>query len=423
MNDLVQCIPCYNAVDWIEECLRGVCAQDTAGCPRRVAVVDDGSTDGTWEKLRQLQSALSFDLLRSDTPRSGPYRLINRVLREMPARWCQVVGADDVLLPGAVVRLLGLMERTGAWIAGGQACYMEADGSPAAETTWFPHDVNTFMEMTRTSAVLHSGMMIDRRAVEKIGFFDESFICAMDTEYVFRAAQAGVVMRNTPSEIIRVRLHRAGGSLTAGAQAGRKSAYWQAAQAMIAQKYPRHCVYAARFVEFFRKEMELQSANPVLAGCYRNYLERYIETHISDPAEKKVLARVIRRPALTMLEALVKTRWHNAALRGYGRVFLYGAGKHADWLLPLVAGAPGPKIVALLDDAPRPDAGRGHPLVKTGEADWSQADAVVLNTDVFQARMRKKLQQIAPKDFPVVDLYENLPPGPYAEFSTFWMWL
>jgi glycosyltransferase involved in cell wall biosynthesis len=46
-------IPCFNRVDWIEETI--VSAYGQSHPPVEVIVVDDGSTDGSWERLQELR--------------------------------------------------------------------------------------------------------------------------------------------------------------------------------------------------------------------------------------------------------------------------------------------------------------------------------------------------------------------------------
>jgi glycosyltransferase involved in cell wall biosynthesis len=50
-------VPVFNEVRWIEELLRRVEASDRLGCELEIVVVDDGSTDGTWEVLERLAPA------------------------------------------------------------------------------------------------------------------------------------------------------------------------------------------------------------------------------------------------------------------------------------------------------------------------------------------------------------------------------
>ncbi len=51
-----------------------------------------------------------------------------------------------------------------------------------------------------------------------------------------------------------------------------------------------------------------------------------------------------------MLIQLVLSRWENILLSGTKRVYLFGAGKHTNWLCGLVQDKTGPQIAGILDD-------------------------------------------------------------------------
>lgn len=55
-------IPCYNEAGTVDEIVSRVCGADTLGLSREIVLVDDGSSDGTVERLRAL--AQDFPMIR-----------------------------------------------------------------------------------------------------------------------------------------------------------------------------------------------------------------------------------------------------------------------------------------------------------------------------------------------------------------------
>ncbi len=142
-----------------------------------------------------------------------------------------------------------------------------------------------------------------------------------------------------------------------------------------------------------------------------------VDAAVAAKAEKKWPRNLSRQiPQQGFVERLVTVEWHNLLLGGIKTVHLFGAGAHTRWLLQLIAEKPGPRVCAILDERPATDRLETFPVCALEQADWKTADAVVLSTDIHQKAMRERLDRVA-ADPPlrIVDLYENLPPGPYPK--------
>lgn len=71
--------------------------------PVEVLVVDDCSTDGSWEYLNQIASQHPDKVLNFRTPNnSGPGPARNVALRQARGRWCIPIDSDFIVLPGAL---------------------------------------------------------------------------------------------------------------------------------------------------------------------------------------------------------------------------------------------------------------------------------------------------------------------------------
>lgn len=100
-------------------------------------------------------------------------------------------------------------------------------------------------------------------------------------------------------------------------------------------------------------------------------------------------------------------------LKGSRKAALFGAGEHSRWLLDLVQGFDGPRIVCLIDD--RADAIReikGIRVVTPDECDPRSFDVIVVSSDSAEEALLTRARQCFPRT-PIVRLYEGLPPGPY----------
>lgn len=94
-------IPSYNSIRYIEETIVSAYAQDYR--PIEVIVVDDGSTDGSWELLHQLQATTFSELVvLCHTRRANRGETISRAvgLGKASGLFISVLDADDLFLPG-----------------------------------------------------------------------------------------------------------------------------------------------------------------------------------------------------------------------------------------------------------------------------------------------------------------------------------
>lgn len=110
-----------------------------------------------------------------------------------------------------------------------------------------------------------------------------------------------------------------------------------------------------------------------------------------------------------LLRGHLRLLWSRLPAEGVERVWLFGAGKHTDWLLRILEGVPGPAVLGILDDcAVGGQSLRGLPILKPQNAEADKADAVVLSTDTLQALFRARCATALP-GLRIIDLYEWLP--------------
>jgi glycosyltransferase involved in cell wall biosynthesis len=97
-------IPCYNAEGWIESCVESALAQTYPDT--EVLVLDDGSSDASWERLQKYAGQVK--LISQSNKGGNPTR--NRLLRESKGDWLQYLDADDWLGPDKIARQVESLE-------------------------------------------------------------------------------------------------------------------------------------------------------------------------------------------------------------------------------------------------------------------------------------------------------------------------
>ena len=100
-------VPVYNRRNLVMETLHSIALQK--GEHFDLIVVDNGSTDGSYELLQSELSRLAHDgmsvrLLRQETP--GACRARNTGLDAVETRWTMFFDSDDIMLPGHIHRMM-----------------------------------------------------------------------------------------------------------------------------------------------------------------------------------------------------------------------------------------------------------------------------------------------------------------------------
>ena len=102
-------ITLYNAEATLDRCLESVLTQSLREI--EVLCVDDGSTDGSAEKLRQWRERDSRVRIESFEENKGIVPAANLALRESTGDYMMFLDADDRLLPGACENAVGLIRK------------------------------------------------------------------------------------------------------------------------------------------------------------------------------------------------------------------------------------------------------------------------------------------------------------------------
>ena len=176
----------YNGEPWLGEALASVLGQSLVDL--ELIVVDDGSTDGTSERLAAITDP-RLRVLRQ--PRGGQTRALNLGLRAASAPLIARIDADDVALPERLERQASfLVAHADVGLLGTAAREIAPDGS-VVQTLVPPRDDRALRRaLCRSNPFIHSSVMFLRRALADAGgAYDESFAVAQDYELWLRMSR------------------------------------------------------------------------------------------------------------------------------------------------------------------------------------------------------------------------------------------
>lgn len=167
ISDISVVIPLYNKAAEIERTLGSVLSQSVL--PREVIVVDDGSTDGSGEKVERIASPL-VRLVRQ--PNAGVSAARNRGIEMASGRWIALLDGDDWWQQDYLAAMARLIERNPDCGAYGSGFYVDnGDGLVVGDTPKREGVVNFFDESMHRFVLIPSATILRRDLVMQLGGF------------------------------------------------------------------------------------------------------------------------------------------------------------------------------------------------------------------------------------------------------------
>ncbi len=162
------CIPAYNRLDFLPEALGSIFAQTFKDY--EVVVVDDGSTDGTGEWIKEQKYPLRY-VYQTNKGLAGAR---NRLIQEARGRYIAFLDSDDLLYPDALDRLVSSVDGREDLCAYGGYIRIDEEGNELP-TVMKDRPSGDILETLFEKIIVHScGVLFPRRIFLEQGGFDEA---------------------------------------------------------------------------------------------------------------------------------------------------------------------------------------------------------------------------------------------------------
>ena len=186
-------IPAFNRSDLITETVDSVLSQTDVSI--ELIVVDDGSDDGTFERLEAMDTGSQFTLLtHANRSNKGQSASINLGLRHAKGEYIAILDSDDLFSPGSLSRHAEFLDQNpnvGMVYGAGKA--VDACGEPLGYNTLEPYhsetgDPNNLL--LDCYIALPGGAMVRREVYQHVGLFEETFRASQDHDMALRIFEA-----------------------------------------------------------------------------------------------------------------------------------------------------------------------------------------------------------------------------------------
>jgi glycosyltransferase involved in cell wall biosynthesis len=187
-------IPSYNRADALPETLVSLAHQSLPPDNFEVIVVDDGSTDGSLELIRSLQTQLPFYVkLVEQEGRGGPGAARNR--GATAARYDLLLFWDsDMVADRQALQVHAELhaEYQSALVAGARRAWTAACQSTFARAIHLDNEDHFHGKSPSFWEVLSCNLSVQRGDYSRLGGFDESLWAFEDIDLAYRAQQGGL---------------------------------------------------------------------------------------------------------------------------------------------------------------------------------------------------------------------------------------
>ena len=194
--------PSYNQAVFLESTIESVLGQTYPHI--EYFVCDGGSQDGSVEIIKRYGSRLAWWCSEQDRGQSDA---INKGWRRATGDIIAYLNSDDVLLPGAVERIVRAFQQTptvavvyGDWV------YLDEQGSELGLGRGAPTDFRRLLRDGQGAYIGQPASFYSASAMRTVGLIDERLHYSMDYDLLLRLARAGE-MRYLPVPLAGYRVH------------------------------------------------------------------------------------------------------------------------------------------------------------------------------------------------------------------------
>lgn len=205
-------MPVHNALPFLEECIKSILTQTLTDF--EFVILDDASTDGSLELLRQWSLRDPRIRLHETKKQFGLAASSNAVVAKARAPLVARMDADDIAHPARLLRQITIMNERPDVVLIGTLC----NGIDARGRVVRPRDRWRLLRRSNLSPFPHGSAMFRREVFDRVGGYDERTVGAEDQDLFLRMAACGRVL--TLSDVLySYRYHSSNATLSNGTRA------------------------------------------------------------------------------------------------------------------------------------------------------------------------------------------------------------
>lgn len=193
----------YNGLPFLEKAIESVLRQTFANF--EFLIIDDASTDGSSEILKQWKSRDDRIRIISHEKNEGLGFSLNEGVREARAPWIARMDDDDIALPKRLEKQVRFLRANSEVdVLSGWAIDCDAKENPI-RIRMCPTSHEDIKRLVWTIPIIHPAVMFRRSAILEVGSYDATLRRRQDYDLWFRCVAAELHFANLPEPLIMYR--------------------------------------------------------------------------------------------------------------------------------------------------------------------------------------------------------------------------
>lgn len=207
-------IPVYNGANYMREAIDSALAQTYKNI--EIIVVNDGSNDD--EATNEIAESYGNKIRYFSKENGGSSSALNCGIRNMTGDYFAWLSHDDVYEPERIEETVKRLTGDYKQVVVCTGNLIDANGNPIVYVKKRLNGHYTNKEMIKEFSQKHwingCAVLISKKLIDEVGFFDESLVYVNDSDYWYRLCFAGADFDVFDKRLVKTRLHNAQVTIT-----------------------------------------------------------------------------------------------------------------------------------------------------------------------------------------------------------------
>jgi glycosyltransferase involved in cell wall biosynthesis len=179
-------IPTYNREKLLKRAIDSVLNQTYKNI--EIIVVDDDSTDNTYEVLRDYIERSKVKYIKHENNR-GAQAARNTCIKAARGNWIAFLDSDDEWLPQRLEVELSLAHKTGVSVVHSECYIKSGDDNELKIYGISPKSGDIYGDLLKSPGPMFQGLLVKKKCLERIDYLDEAIISYQEWDTAIRLAR------------------------------------------------------------------------------------------------------------------------------------------------------------------------------------------------------------------------------------------